>query len=126
MPVQTKSLMAQTADDLMSRALVFLREDMTLRDAAQLMLRNQIGGAPVVNAQGGCVGVFSAIDFLSLDQKRTDLLARLCPHCQSQQDFNERPHRSRRGNISSRMTGSPSHDEEVGNVHPRNVGERLL
>jgi CBS domain-containing protein len=37
---------------------------MPLRDAARLLLRNQIGGAPVVDLHGRCVGVFSAIDFL--------------------------------------------------------------
>jgi CBS domain-containing protein len=64
--------MAQTAGDLMSRDVIQLREEMPLRDAARLMLRNQISGAPVVNAHGQCVGVFSAMDFLRLSQKRAD------------------------------------------------------
>jgi len=53
--------------------VIRLPEDMPLRDAARLLLRNQIGGAPVVDAQGKCVGVFSAIDFLRLSEMRADV-----------------------------------------------------
>jgi hypothetical protein len=45
---------------------------MALRDAAQLLLRNQIGGAPVIDAKGKCVGVFSAMDFLRLSEAPAD------------------------------------------------------
>lgn len=64
--------MAQTADDLMTREVVLLTEQMPLREAARKILRNQIGGAPVVDAQGRCVGVLSAIDFLRLAGRRVD------------------------------------------------------
>lgn len=72
MKTKSKPLQALTAGDLMSPDIVRLPEKMALRDAARLLLRNQIGGAPVVDAQGKCVGVFSAMDFLHLSQTRPD------------------------------------------------------
>jgi CBS domain-containing protein len=69
---KSKPLQALTAGDLMNPDVVRLPEEMALRDAARLLLRNQIGGAPVVDAQGRCVGVFSAIDFLRLSEMRAD------------------------------------------------------
>jgi CBS-domain-containing membrane protein len=64
MAATTRSLRELTAEDLMTREVVRLPEAMPLRDAARLLLRNHVGGAPVVNAAGRCVGVLSAIDFL--------------------------------------------------------------
>jgi len=61
-----------TARDLMSPQVIRLPETMPLRDAARLLLKNQIGGAPVVNSLGQCVGVFSAIDFLRLAELRAN------------------------------------------------------
>lgn len=55
---------ALTAADLMKADVVRLPKKMALRDAARLLLQHQIGGAPVVDAQGKCIGVFSAMDFL--------------------------------------------------------------
>jgi CBS domain-containing protein len=66
----TKPLQDLTAGDLMNPDVVRLPEEMPLRDAARLLLKNQIGGAPVVDAQGKCVGVFSAIDCLRLSEMR--------------------------------------------------------
>jgi len=73
MRAKNKPLQALTAADLMTPDVIRLPEDMPLRDAARLLLRNQIGGAPVVDAQGKCVGVFSAIDFLRLSEMRADV-----------------------------------------------------
>jgi CBS domain-containing protein len=72
MRVRNKPLQALTAADLMDPNLIRLPEKMSLRDAADLLLRNQISGAPVVDAQGRCVGVFSAMDFLRLSEIRVD------------------------------------------------------
>jgi CBS domain-containing protein len=73
MGAKNKPLVALTAGDLMNPDVVRLPEDRPLRDAARLLLRNQIGGAPVVDAQGRCVGVLSAHDFLRLAEKRDDV-----------------------------------------------------
>lgn len=73
MQATTKPLLDLTASDVMSTPVVTLPESMPLRDAAQLLLRNQIGGAPVVDATGKCVGVFSATDLLRRAEKRSDL-----------------------------------------------------
>jgi CBS domain-containing protein len=72
MRAKSKPLQDLTAADLMKPDVVRLLEDMPLRDAVRQLLRNQIGGAPVVDAQGKCVGVFSAIDFLRLSETRAD------------------------------------------------------
>jgi CBS domain-containing protein len=65
-----KPLLELTAQDLMSEDLVVLTETMSLREAARQLVRNQISGAPVVDAAGRCVGVLSASDFLRLAEKR--------------------------------------------------------
>src|ERR1043166_1748394 len=73
MRTTTKPLLAMNAGDVMSCDLVLLTESMPLREAAHRLLHNQIGGAPVVDAHGKCVGVVSAIDFLRLAEKCTDI-----------------------------------------------------
>src|SRR5579864_1630205 len=60
----TKPLLSLSAHDLMSSDVVMIPEDMSLQAAARLLSRAGIGGAPVVNANGRCVGVLSASDFL--------------------------------------------------------------
>lgn len=50
--ITSKPLRELTAEDVMSRTLVRLPEAMPLREAARLLLRNHVGGAPVVDAQG--------------------------------------------------------------------------
>src|SRR5690242_17246026 len=72
---QNQPLLNLTAGDLMSRNVVLLTESMQLREAARLLQQNQVGGAPVVDAEGRCVGVFSAADFLRLAVKRADIAA---------------------------------------------------
>jgi CBS-domain-containing membrane protein len=73
MRAMSKPMHDLTAADLMSADVVRLPEDMAMRDAARLLLHNHIGGAPVVDAHGRCVGVFSAIDFLRLGEGRPDV-----------------------------------------------------
>jgi CBS domain-containing protein len=59
-----KPLQALTAADLMSRNVVPLPQEMRLRDAALVLHRARVSGAPVVDEQGRCIGVLSAADFL--------------------------------------------------------------
>jgi CBS domain-containing protein len=79
MLVTSKRTIKLTAEDLMSRTLVRLPETMPLRDAARLLLRNHVGGAPVVDAQGRCIGVLSAIDFLRLAERPREFKQSMSP-----------------------------------------------
>lgn len=59
-----QSLATLTAADLMKHPVVTIAQDMSLRAAAQTFQEGKISGAPVVNAEGRCVGVLSNTDFL--------------------------------------------------------------
>jgi CBS domain-containing protein len=60
----TKSLLALTAADLMTTPVMTIPENTSLREAARLLLRSDISGAPVVDAAGRCLGVLSSSDFV--------------------------------------------------------------
>jgi CBS domain-containing protein len=64
MPTTTKPLLALTTSDLMSRDVITIPHEMSLRAAAHLLFQNQISGAPVVDADGRCIGVLSATDLV--------------------------------------------------------------
>jgi CBS domain-containing protein len=51
-----------TAADLMNPKVLAVRDDLTLRDLAAFLIRNQITGAPVEDAAGRMVGVVSLVD----------------------------------------------------------------
>jgi CBS domain-containing protein len=48
----------------MSQNVVMVPQEMSVQGAARLLGRAQVTGAPVVNAEGRCVGVLSATDFV--------------------------------------------------------------
>ena len=52
------------AKDMMVTRLIKLRPEMQLRDAARMLVRNKISGAPVVDDDGKIVGVFSEKDLM--------------------------------------------------------------
>jgi len=62
--VATKPITERTAADLMSHNVVSVPQTMLLQDAAALLAREQISGAPVVDGAGVCVGILSANDFV--------------------------------------------------------------
>jgi CBS-domain-containing membrane protein len=74
-----KSLHELTARNLMNPDVIVLPAKMPLRDAARLLLQRQVGGAPVVDADGCCIGVLSVTDFLRMAVKRADAEAGLSP-----------------------------------------------
>jgi CBS domain-containing protein len=74
--VATKPIMELTAGDVMTRELVCLSQDVSMQEAARVLVENRISGAPVVNAQGKCVGVISSSDFVALAN-----LARMPVNC---------------------------------------------
>jgi CBS domain-containing protein len=59
---------------------------MSLRSAARLFVRSRISGAPVVDAEGSCVGVLTASDFVRWTQDEVpsaeDLPLPACPYQQ--------------------------------------------
>ncbi len=61
----SKSLLALTAADLMSSPVVTIPQDTSLSEAARLLHRSEITGAPVVDSDGRCVGVLSSSDFIT-------------------------------------------------------------
>ena len=56
----------KTVRDLMSRDVVTVTGDMTVRDLARLLSEEEITGAPVVDSHGEVVGVVSSSDILQL------------------------------------------------------------
>jgi CBS domain-containing protein len=54
---------------LMTRAVVTLHPDDPLAHAASVFLREQITGAPVVDADGRCLGVLSVSDLVGAEEK---------------------------------------------------------
>lgn len=79
MKAASKPFLTLTAEDIMTKEVIPLSQDMPLRDAAGLLLHHQISGAPVVDAQGRCVGVLSAIDLLRLGARKGDAASPLPP-----------------------------------------------
>jgi CBS domain-containing membrane protein len=65
-----KPLVALTAADLMSSPVVTIPREMPLPEADQLLVREQLSGAPVVDGQGRCVGVLSSTDFVRWAEAR--------------------------------------------------------
>ena len=53
---------SQTAKDVMSATVLTVRDDMTLRQAADILSRHGISGAPVLDDQGSLLGVVSLSD----------------------------------------------------------------
>lgn len=64
-----KPLHLLTADDLMSREVIMIPQEMSLRAAAHLLSLHHISGAPVVDANGRCIGVISTTDVLHWTEK---------------------------------------------------------
>lgn len=62
MAAESKALDDLTAADLMGRDLTTVRDTMPVREAARLLMGASVHGAPVVDAEGRCVGVLSLTD----------------------------------------------------------------
>jgi predicted transcriptional regulator len=58
----TRSLLERTAEDLMSRNVVTIPAQMSLRAAAHQLATAHVSGAPVTDDSGRCIGVLSATD----------------------------------------------------------------
>jgi CBS domain-containing protein len=62
-------LQTARARELMTKEVDFLRPTDRLVDAVTLFLRERISGAPVVDETDVCVGVLSATDVMSFDER---------------------------------------------------------
>jgi predicted transcriptional regulator len=69
MNVLAMPLSLLTAQDVMSRDLVLVPNEMSLKGAAHRLAQSHVTGAPVVDHEGRCVGVISATDFMSFTDK---------------------------------------------------------
>jgi CBS-domain-containing membrane protein len=58
----SKPLLALTAADVMSREVLAIPRQMSLRAAAHQLVQAHVSGAPVVDERGCCVGVLSTTD----------------------------------------------------------------
>ena len=66
-----KTLLSQCAADIMSRNVVMVPREMSLQGAARMLARADVTGAPIVDADGRCIGVLSATDFMHWVEKDT-------------------------------------------------------
>jgi CBS domain-containing protein len=64
-PAAPKAFLGLTAADLMSTPVMTIPQHMLLREAAQLLSRSNISGAPVVDGEGRAIGVLSSSDFVT-------------------------------------------------------------
>jgi CBS-domain-containing membrane protein len=62
-------LLSLRVSDVMSTDVVQIPVHQTMADAAGLMVKHQISGAPVVDEQGRCVGILSSFDFATREQQ---------------------------------------------------------
>ncbi len=90
------NFLSLTARDLMTREVVYLRQEMSVKEAALILVKHGISGAPVVDRDGRCIGVFSTTDLLRCYSKqkheRTTPLERAvtCPFVRTLQEKNGR------------------------------------
>jgi CBS-domain-containing membrane protein len=79
----TQALFDLIAADLMSRDVITVPQEMPLPAAARVLAQAQVSGAPVVDAEGRCIGVFSAADLTRWAQleKRAAQRAPAIPGC---------------------------------------------
>jgi CBS domain-containing protein len=74
-----RSLLALTAGDLMTAPVMTIPQDTPLREAARLLARADVSGAPVVDEEGRCLGVLSSHDFVTWAGKDGEVTSFLAP-----------------------------------------------
>lgn len=57
------------AEDIMTRNVITVREDVTLEDVAEIFEKNHISGVPVVNKDNQVIGLISKNDLISQHKK---------------------------------------------------------
>ncbi len=60
--------------EIMNRNVITLRPDMTIKEAAEIMAKNNINGAPVVSADGKLLGILTIKDILKVIKEHMENL----------------------------------------------------
>jgi len=55
-----------TVEKVMSRAVITIRPEDVILDAAQIMLERKVSGLPVVNAEGQVIGILTESDIFRM------------------------------------------------------------
>jgi CBS domain-containing protein len=63
--VAPRGILELTAANVMTAPVLTIPQETSLQEAARLLCRSSISGAPVVDEQGRCVGVISSSDFVT-------------------------------------------------------------
>ena len=63
-----------SAEDIMSREVVTVSVEDTLRDVMRILVENHVSGAPVVDPDGRCIGLVSASDILSFEEDHSETI----------------------------------------------------
>lgn len=63
---------ARQLKDVVSRDVVYVNAQDTLREALDVMVENRVSAMPVVDARGHCVGVISVTDLLGMTKELAD------------------------------------------------------
>jgi CBS domain-containing protein len=79
MRAATEPFLTLTAADLMTAPVTTIPETTPLREAARLLSRSGISGAPVVDANGRCLGVLSSSDFVTWAGKEGEEVSFIAP-----------------------------------------------
>lgn len=67
------SLRQTKVEDVMSRDVITISASQSMTDAARILFEGKIGGAPVVDEMGHCVGVLTSNDFVRLEKDRESI-----------------------------------------------------
>jgi CBS-domain-containing membrane protein len=84
-----KPLFALTATDLMSRHVLSIPLDISLQEAAKKLVEAHVHGAPVIDSEGRCVGIFSSSDLVRWAAKQVEPPSFLPRTCQYQETLRE-------------------------------------
>ncbi len=57
------------AKDIMTREVITVEQQTSVKDLARLLIKNNISGVPVVNAEGTLCGIVTEKDLISRDKK---------------------------------------------------------
>lgn len=85
--MDTNDFLQKRAEEVMVRDVTVVRRDDTLAHAAYTFLHKQISGAPVLDADGKCVGVLSVTDILGAAEKVAERQAEIAEAFFSRSDL---------------------------------------